>query len=64
MESKNGNILTEDSKIVKRWTEYCKALYKYPLNPDEIILNDDRDACVEENLMILKSVVKYASQVR
>ena len=20
----NGNILTEDSEIVKRWTEYCK----------------------------------------
>ena len=26
VESRNGNILTEDSEIVKRWTEYCKEL--------------------------------------
>ena len=60
MEIKNGNILTEDSEIVKRWKEYCKELYKYPINPYENILNDDRGSCIEDNLPILKSEVEQA----
>ena len=59
MESRNGNILTEDSEIVKRRTEYCKVLYNYPINPDENILNDNRCTCVEDNLPILKSEVEH-----
>ena len=59
VESRNSNIITEDSEIVKRWTEYCKELYNYPINPDENILNDDRVAYIEENLPILKSEVEH-----
>ena len=47
VEGRNGNTLTEDSEIVKRWTAYCKELYNYLINPDKNILNDDRGACVE-----------------
>ena len=32
----------------------------YPIHLDENILNDDRGACVEENLPILKSEVEHA----
>ena len=55
MESKNGDIIKEKTEIVKRWTEYCKELYTYPINPDENILVDDRGACIEEILPNLKS---------
>ena len=51
VESRNGNILTEESEIVKKWTEYCKEFYNYSINPDENILNDDRGTCVEEYLL-------------
>ena len=44
MISRNGNILTEDSEIVKRWKEYCKQLYNYTINLDKNILNDYRGA--------------------
>ena len=59
VENINGNILTEESEIVQIWTEYCKELYNYSINPDENILNDDRGACVEENFPILKSEVEH-----
>ena len=59
VESRNGIILTKDSEIVKIWTEFCKELFNYPINPDENILNYDRGVCVEENLPILKSEVEH-----
>ena len=29
MQGKNGNRLTEDQGILKRWTEYCAELYNH-----------------------------------
>ena len=38
IEDKNGNLLTENSAVLARWTEYCKELYNYPIQPDTAIL--------------------------
>ena len=39
IEDKNGNTLTEKSKVVDRWREYCKELYNYKGDVDGSILN-------------------------
>ena len=40
IEDKNGNLLTEEQAIIKRWTEYCKDLYNYKIRPDTNILDN------------------------
>eukprot|EP00745_Piridium_sociabile_P015102 TRINITY_DN22265_c0_g1_i4.p2 TRINITY_DN22265_c0_g1~~TRINITY_DN22265_c0_g1_i4.p2 ORF type:complete len:167 (-),score=43.02 TRINITY_DN22265_c0_g1_i4:628-1128(-) len=34
IEDKNGNLLTEETAVLSRWTEYCEELYNYKLRPD------------------------------
>ena len=61
VQDKHGHLLTEDEKIMKRWTEYCKDLYNYKINPASDILetkfNDESDT---GNLIILPEEVESA----
>ena len=34
IEDKDGNLLTESSEVLNRWTEYCKELKNFPIQPD------------------------------
>ena len=34
IEDSTGNILTESTAVLNRWTEYCSGLYIYELHPD------------------------------
>ena len=45
MEDKNGQLLTEDDKILERWTEYCEDLYNYQINPTYDILGNKFNSC-------------------
>ena len=41
IENKDGELLTEKEEVLKRWTEYCKELYNYPIQPDKSILEEE-----------------------
>ena len=34
IEDSSGNILTESTAVLNRWTEYCRGLNYYELHPD------------------------------
>ena len=34
IEDSSGNILTKNTAVLNRWTEYCSGLYNYELHPD------------------------------
>ena len=34
----NYDTISEDTEMVKIWTEYCSELYNHPINPDQNIL--------------------------
>ena len=34
----SGNILTESTAVLNRWTEYCSGLYNYKPHPDTGLL--------------------------
>ena len=38
----SGNILTENTAFVNRWTEYCSDLYNYELHPDTSLLQSNQ----------------------
>ncbi len=42
IEDRDGNLLTDNNDVLKRWTEYCNDLYNYELNPDIAILQNHR----------------------
>ena len=55
LENKNGDTISEDTEIEKRWTEYINELYNYPINPDPNTL-------ILEKLSIFKSEVENTIQ--
>ena len=57
IENKDGYTISEDTEIVKIWTEYCNELYNYPINPDVNTLIN-REVELNDNLPILKSEVE------
>ena len=36
--NKDGKVLSEDTHIIKRWTEYCQELYNYESRGDKNVL--------------------------
>ena len=42
IQSSSGNILTESTAILNRWTEYCGGLYNFELHPDTSLLQSNR----------------------
>ena len=61
IEDKNGQTLTEEHYILKRWTEYCHELYNYPIKPDHSVITSQNTDNVDE-LSIFKSEVEDAIQ--
>ena len=47
---------------LNRWTEYCKELYNYPINPDPSVLahNENQNTYTDDELPILESEVVNA----
>ena len=41
IENKDGELLTEKEEVLKRWTEYCKELYNYPIRCRPPSINAD-----------------------
>ena len=41
IEDSSGNILTEGTAVLNRWTEYCSGLYNYKLHPDTSLLQSN-----------------------
>ena len=59
IQDKRGNCLTEEDKIMKRWTEYCTELYNHPVTGDTTVLkvfNENQ----ETPLPILRSEIETA----
>ena len=42
IKNKDGDTISEDTEIAKRWTEYCNELYNYTINLDPYTLMDMR----------------------
>ena len=59
IEDSRGVPLSEDSMILKRWTEYCNDLYNRQINPDISVLNSNANfnTYTEEEFPILESAV-------
>ena len=62
IEDSNGVPLAEDTLKLNRWTEYCKELYNYPINPDLSVLahNVNHNTDTDDELPILDSEVVNA----
>ena len=41
IEDSNGNILTDSTSVLYRWTEYCSSLYNYENHPDTYLLQSN-----------------------
>ena len=42
----SGNILTENTAVLNRWTEYCCGLYNYELHPDTSSLQSNQSPLI------------------
>ena len=62
IEDRNGVPLAKDTLKLNRWTEYCKELYNYPINPDPSVLahNGNHNIDTDDELPILESEVVNA----
>ena len=61
IEDKDGNLLTEETVIIERWTEYCEELYNYEIRPDSSILDSNSDTNREPgDAPIMKKEVEEA----
>ena len=60
IKDKNGDIIMEKSKIMKRWTEYCTELYNYELQGDDRVLDTENSQSDDKVNDILKSEVEEA----
>lgn len=41
IEDNSGELLTESTAVLKRWTEYCQDLYNYEIQPDKSLLEKE-----------------------
>ena len=60
IEDSSGNLLTESSAVLNRWTEYCQELYNYPIQPDKNILEGVATPRVPSPIPILREEVEEA----
>ena len=47
IEDSSGNILTESTAVLNRWTEHCNGLYNYELHPDTSLLQGNQSPTQE-----------------
>ena len=60
-EDSSGNILTESTAVLNRWTEYCSGLYNYELHSDTSLLQGNQTPTQEaESLPVLREEVEEA----
>ena len=61
IENKDGELLTENAAVLSRWTEYCKELYNYPIQPDTNILGEETRPSKEPSpLPVMREEVEEA----
>jgi len=61
IEDSNGNLLTESSAVLNRWTEYCTELYNYELKTEPSIINKQQYQKEPiENIPILQAEIEDA----
>ena len=61
IENKDGELLTENAAVLSRWTEYCKVLYNYPIQPDTNILGKETRPSKEPSpLSVMREEVEEA----
>ena len=60
IEDKEGNLLTESSAVLQRWTEYCNELYNYQLHPDPNIIKNSHRNEQERDPPILQTEIDDA----
>ena len=61
IEDKNGQLLTDNTKVLSRWTKYCEGLYNYDIKTDPSILQTSSiQMTPEENPGILPEEVEAA----
>ena len=59
----DGKLITDNEKVLKRWTKYCKGLYNYEIHPYTSLLQTDLPSMDgEDSLLILKEEVEAAVQ--
>ena len=57
----NGNILSESTAVLNRWTEFCSGLYNYQLHPDTSLPQSNQTPTQEaESLPVLLEDVEEA----
>ena len=57
----SGNILTESTTVLNRWTEYYSGLHSYGLHPDTSPLQSNQTPAQEpESLPVLREAVEQA----
>ena len=63
IEDKDGEPIADELSRLRRWTDYCKDLYNYPIEPDFGIHNDSLKVNNNyEGLPILNSEVELTIQ--
>jgi hypothetical protein len=60
IEDSSGELLTESFAVLTRWTEYCRELYNYPIEPDISLLDSDLSQRETAQLPVLKEEVEEA----
>ena len=61
IDNNSGNILTEITTVLNRWTEYCSGLYNYELHPDTRLLQSNQTPTQEaENLSVMREEFEEA----
>ena len=61
VQDRSGKCLTEERKILNRWTEYCSELYNHKANGDPSVLNWTQ-ADTEDDHPIFRTEVEAAVQ--
>ena len=60
IEDNSGELLTESSAVLNRWTEYCQELYNFPIQPDTALLDRNAAARSLSPLPVMKEEVEEA----
>ena len=53
IDDKSGNLLTEETAVIKRWTEHSEELYNYELRHDTIIILCRQTQCADCDNVLL-----------
>ena len=60
IEDSKGELLTEDTAVLNRWTEYCQELYNFQLQSDTGLLGAEPTDRTLESLPVLREEVEQA----